>query len=135
MDTDVRAPAKRQFRTIRAMCAAYLAATVLTIAFLAWKNNDRSLVTDHAWGHEVILLVFAVVLVLVARRAAEGHRRAYLRLRIVAVVVPVASLVVAAIPGFLPGWMRIEQVVYGLWLVGVAVLAHHPAVRSGFARD
>ena len=124
----------REFRAIRALCWTYLAATVATVAFLAWKNDDHALVTQHAWGHEVILLVFAVVLVRVAGRAAAGNPRAYLRLRIVAIVVAVASLVVAAIPGFLPEWMRVEQLLYGILVAAVAVLAHRPAVRRSFAR-
>jgi CDP-diglyceride synthetase len=126
--------ARREFSTIRAMCAIYLAATVVTLGFLAWKEGDRSLVTEDAWVHGVILLVFAVVLVRVATRAASGDRRAYLRLRIIGFVVPAASVVEALIPGLFPGWMRVEQLVYGVWLLAVVALASRPAVRRSFAR-
>jgi hypothetical protein len=85
--------------------------------------------------HEVILLAFAVILVRVATRAASGDRRAYLRLRIIGLVVPIASIVEALVPGLFPGWMRIEQVLYGLWLLAVVALACSPDVRRSFARS
>jgi hypothetical protein len=126
--------ARREFRVIRAMCWIYLAATVASLGFLAVQSGDRSLVTDEAWGHEIVLLAFAIVLVRVAGRAATGNRRAYLRLRIIGLVVPIASVVEALIPGFLPDWMRVEQLLYGGWLLAVVVLASRPSVRRSFAR-
>lgn len=113
----------RSFTPIRVLIAVYAAATAGTIAVLAWWRDDSRIATPHAWGHAVTVLVFAVVLVAVARRAAAGSRRALLRLRIIAVVIPVVSVVLVAIPGFLPAWMRIEQAVYGVLLLSVAALS------------
>jgi hypothetical protein len=121
-------------RTIRALCGLYLAATVATLGFLAWKRDDSALVTTDAWVHEVVLLAFAVVLVRVAKRAAAGNARAYLRLRIISVVVPVVAIVEAIVPGF-PGWMRVEQVGYGLVLLAVTALANTRGAREAFARS
>jgi hypothetical protein len=135
MHESTNTSALREFGTIRAMCAIYLTATVLTLGFLVWKNGDQSLVTQDAWVHAAILLAFAVVLVRVAQRAASGDRRAYLRLRIIGLVVPIASIVEALIPGLFPGWMRVEQLLYGLWLLAVVALASRPAVRRSFARS
>ena len=123
----------RRFRTIRALCLVYLAATVATLGFLVWKRDDHSLVTTDTWVHEVILLVFAVVLVGVAKRTAAGDPRAYLRLRIVSLVIAVVSVVVAVLPGLFPAWMRIEQGAYAACLLAVAALAHTPAVRTAVA--
>jgi hypothetical protein len=135
MQQTLETEAARRFRVIRALCGIYLAATVVTLGFLAWKNGDPALVTADAWVHEIILLVFAVVLVRVAQRAQAGNRRAHLRLLIVGSVVPVASLVEALIPGLFPTWMRIEQGLYGVLLLGVVALAASPAVRRSFARS
>jgi hypothetical protein len=119
-----------RFAAIRALTAVYAAATVATVGFLAWRHGDRAIATDHAWGHAVIVLGFAVLMLSVARHAARGSRRALLRLRIIAVVIPVASLVMVAIPGFLPVWMRIEQAVYGVLLLVIAGLASDARLRS-----
>lgn len=37
-------------------------------------------------------------------------------------MIPVVSLVIVAIPEFLPVWMRVEQGVYGALLLVIAVL-------------
>ena len=134
MQQGVESEVSRSLRRIRVLCVVYLAATVVTLGFLAWKNGDASLVTDEAWVHAIILLALAVVLVRVAKRAEAGSRRGYLRLRIVGLVVPLASLVEALIPGLFPTWMRIEQALYGVLLLAVAALASSPAVRRSFAR-
>ena len=102
MQQTVDTEASGRFRAIRVLCGIYLAATVVTIGFLAWRDGDPALVTQEAWVHGIILLVFAVVLVLVAKRAEAGNRRAYLRLRIVGLIIPIAGLVEALIPASSP---------------------------------
>jgi len=118
-----------RFRLIRALLLVYLAATVATIAVLAARHADTAFATDEAWGHAVVVLVFATLLVPAASRAAKGSRGAYRRLLIVSIVIPVASVVLVALPHLLPGWMRIEQAAYGVLLLVVAALAASRPVR------
>jgi hypothetical protein len=47
----------------------------------------------------------------------------------------VAIAVIVSIPGLFPVWMKIEQVVCGLLLVGVFALARGRALRAAFARQ
>ena len=108
--------------TIRGLVLLYLVATVATLVVMG-VQHDAATVTQEAWVHGVIVLVFAVVLTGVAARVAAGSRAALVRLRVIGVVVPVVSIVLAVLPGVLPGWMRVEQAVYGALLAIVAVLA------------
>ena len=66
-------------------------------------------------------------------RAAHGSRRMYLRLRIVSAIMVAAIAVITAMPGILPLWMRIEQGVCGVILIGVVALVNSRPVRSLFA--
>jgi hypothetical protein len=68
-----------------------------------------------------------------AAGTARGRRRAYLRLRIASGLMVVAIAVLVALPGFLPVWMRTEQGVCGLVLLGVVVIANGRHLRSVFA--
>jgi hypothetical protein len=118
-----------RFRLIRVLLLVYLAATVATHAVLAVRRDDTAFATDEAWGHAIVVLVFAALLVPAASRAARGSRGAYRRLLIVSIVIPVASVVLVALPHLLPEWMRIEQAAYGALLLVVAVLAASGPVR------
>jgi hypothetical protein len=121
--------ARSRFLAIRVLLAAYLAATVATLVVLAARHADAGFATDEAWGHAIVVLVFAALLVPAASRAAQGSRGAYRRLLIVSIVIPVVSVVLVALPHLLPGWMRVEQAVYGVLLLVVAVLAARSPVR------
>jgi hypothetical protein len=122
-----------RFRLIRVLLLAYLAATVGTLGVLAARHADAAFATDEAWGHAIVVLVFAALLVPAASRAAKGSRGAYRRLLIVSIVIPVVSVVLVALPHFLPAWMRIEQAGYGVLLLVVAGLAASGPVRRSFA--
>jgi hypothetical protein len=120
------------FGAIKTLTAAYLAATAGTLAFVVLERNDPALVDADVWTHALIVFGFALLLVDVANRAAGGMRRAYLRLRIVSVVLAASSVVLPAIPGLLPTWMKVEQGVYALVLAAVAFLAHSRGARAMF---
>jgi hypothetical protein len=120
---------RSRFRTIRVLLFAYLLATVATIGVLVVRHEDRGFATDEAWGHAIVVLVFAVLLVPAAARAARGSRGAYRRLLVVSIVIPVVSVVLVALPDLLPPWMRVEQAAYGVLLLVVAVLAASSPVR------
>jgi hypothetical protein len=124
--------ARSRFHAIRILLLAYLLATVATLAVLGVRHADAAFATDEAWGHAIVVLAFAVLLIPAASRAAAGSRGAYRRLRIVSVVIPVVSVVLVALPHLLPPWMRVEQAAYGVLLLVVAVLAASGPVRRSF---
>jgi hypothetical protein len=56
-----------------------------------------------------------------------------LRLRIISIVTTVAIVVIVALPGTFPVWLKIEQSACGVLMLGVALLANGRTARSRFA--
>ena len=134
MDTRNRAAdAAVALRSARILVAGYLAVSALAVAALVLLRNHPTLATDASWIRAGIVLASALLTFAFAARAARGHRRAYLRLRIVSAVMVVAIVVIVALPGFLPGWLRIEQGACGLLLLAVVLLVNRRRVRAVFA--
>jgi isoprenylcysteine carboxyl methyltransferase (ICMT) family protein YpbQ len=99
-------------RPVSAVVAGYVvltAATIVTLIIL--EGTARHLATKDAWGHAVIVLVFAVLLPLRLRAARKGSADALRALAIIASALLVVNAVEAALPHAFPGWMRIEMVV------------------------
>jgi hypothetical protein len=67
-----------------------------------------------------------------AARLARGSRRAHLRLRLVSAIMLVAIVVIIAIPGGFPVWLKVEQGVCGLLLLGVVLIVNGRRMRSLF---
>jgi hypothetical protein len=78
--------------------------------------------TAQAWGHQVIVAIFAVVLPLRARAARRGSDRALRAVAIIALVVAVVNLVEAFLPAF-PLWMRIVMIAVVLLMAALAGVA------------
>jgi uncharacterized membrane protein YccC len=80
-----------------------------------------SQVSPQAWVRGVIVAATSVLTFVFARRAAQGHPRALLRLRIVVAIILVA---IAGVLLFvtLPPWMVVEQSVCGLLLLATAAI-------------
>jgi len=64
---------------------------------------------------------------------ARGSSRGHLRLRLVSAIMLVAIAVIIALPGTFPLWMKSEQGVCGLLLLGVVVVVNGKHLRSTFA--
>jgi hypothetical protein len=95
-----------------AVVRAYVALTVATVvALIVMSAVAPRLATDNAWGHAVIVVVFAILLPLRMGAARKSSTRALRAVTIMAVAVLVVNVVEAALPHAFPGWMRIEMVV------------------------
>jgi hypothetical protein len=119
---------------IKILTWLYAVGAGATLVFIWFVRTNPALVDVEVWTHAIIVFGFALLLVDSTRRAAHGSRSGYRRLRIVSVVIPLVSIVLIVIPGLFPTWMKIEQSVYALVLLAVAVLASRDSVRSTFAR-
>lgn len=98
----------------------YLGVVLLTLAALAVMSvvaPDQA--TEHAWGHAIVVAVFAVLLPLRLRSAQRGRRGAIRAVGIIAAVLLVANVVEALLPGFVPDWMRGEMILVALLMLGV----------------
>ncbi|MFD7922097.1 hypothetical protein ACFV3R_23065 [Streptomyces sp. NPDC059740] len=120
-------------RGTRLLAAGYLSLSVLTLGAVFLLRHDAAAVDDAVWVRTAIVAVSALVTHLCASRAARGSRSAYRRLRVISAVMVVAIAVVVALPHFLPLWLRIEQGVCGVVLLGVVALVNGPEQRRAFA--
>jgi hypothetical protein len=121
------------FRTLRILVGAYLGVSVLTLAAIIVLRDSPQIVDDAVWIRGSIVVASAAVMFLFATRMANGHRRAYLRVRILSAVMVVAIVVIISLPGTFPMWLKIEQAVCGLILIGVVIVANGRQLRSIFA--
>jgi hypothetical protein len=122
------------FRPVLALLACYLLVSAATEAVLVGQSVAGIRVDGAEWTRCSIVLASAIAALLLAIAASRGHRTAFLRVRIISVVVVIGLGVVAAIPGFLPPWVRIEQAVCGLLLLPVAILVNLPRTRALFPK-
>ncbi|GAB3928004.1 hypothetical protein GCM10027613_44620 [Microlunatus endophyticus] len=96
------------------------AATLVALAVLSVLAPQQA--TAEAWGHQVIVAIFAVVLPLRVRAARRGSDRALRAVTIIALVVAVVNLVEAFLPAF-PLWMRVVMVAVVLLMAALAGVA------------
>ncbi|WP_370963195.1 hypothetical protein [Amycolatopsis sp. cg9] len=110
------------FRPVLLLTGAYAALSVLTLAVIVLFRNHPAVVTDAVWVRATLVVASSLLTFGFARSAARGSRKGLLRLRIVSAVMLVAIAVIVALPGLFPLWLRLEQGVCGLLLLGVTVL-------------
>jgi hypothetical protein len=121
------------FRSVKMLVGCYLGISVLTLAAVVLLRDDAAVVNDTVWIRGILVVVSALVMTALTARTARGSSRAYIRLRIASALMVVAIAVLVAIPGMLPPWMKIEQSVCGLALLGVVAVVNGKQLRSLFA--
>jgi hypothetical protein len=125
--------ARQSLRPVVALVAVYLGLSALTIVAALVFGSDPSLVNTAVWIRGSIVLVTAALMLRFAIGARSGNARHYLRLRLASAIMVVAIVVILfAIPGDFPLWMRIEQATCGAILVAVVILANRKRVRLAF---
>ncbi|TDN41868.1 hypothetical protein EDF64_11557 [Curtobacterium flaccumfaciens] len=114
-----------------ALVWSYVVIVALTLVALLVLGVAAPLeANENAWGHAVVVAVFAVVLPLRLRSARAGTRSAVRALGLIAAVLFVVNVVEALIPSFVPGWMRLEMLVIAVLMVGIVLEVARWAVRS-----
>lgn len=132
--TELEVNSPRAFSIVKALLVGYLAVSVLTLAAIVLLRNDASVVNPAVWIRGTIVAASSVLTLAFAAGAARGSRGAYRRLRIITAVMPVAIVVIIALPGTFPLWMKVEQAVCGVLLLGVVAIVNGRAMRTSFAR-
>jgi hypothetical protein len=89
------------------------------VALIALSIVTPAQATANAWGHAVIVAVFAVLLPLRLRSTRSGRRNAVRAVGVIAAVLFLVNVVEALIPSFVPLWMRVEMVGVALVMAGV----------------
>lgn len=121
------------FRGAKLLAGGYLGISVLTLMAIAVLHSDAAVVNDAVWVRGTIVVASALVTFLCALRMARGSRGAYRRLRIISAVMVAAIAVIIALPGTFPEWMKVEQGVCGLALLGVVAVVNGKHLRALFA--
>ena len=119
------------FRQVELLAGAYFGLSALTLAAIIVVSDLAGGLSATVWTRGIIVTVGAAALFAAATRAAHGSRQAWRRMRIVSAVLAASMVAVIALPGF-PLWMKAEQGVAGLCLLGVMVLASRSHLRSIF---
>jgi hypothetical protein len=119
-------------KTLKILAASYLAVSILTLVAVVLLRHHPSIVTDAVWVRTSIVAVSTALTFTFAVRAAGGSRGAYRRLRILSLVMLVAIGVIIALPGTFPVWLKVEQGLCGVLLLGVVIVANRRPTRALF---
>lgn len=120
------------FRNVKLLVGCYLGLSMLTLVAIVLLRNNTAIVTPAVWVRGTIVVASALLTTFFAAQMARGSRGGYLRLRLVSAIMLVAIVVIIALPGTFPLWMKIEQGVCGLLLLGVVGVVNSKHLRSTF---
>jgi hypothetical protein len=123
---------RTRFRPMLVLLAAFLLVSAAMEAVLVVQSVTGVSVDGAVWTRCSLVLASSIVLLLLTIGASRGSRRAWIRLRIVTIVVVIAVIVIVSIPGFLPDWVRVEQGVCGALVIPVAILLNLPRTAALF---
>ncbi|MEW1751523.1 hypothetical protein ACIQU1_24515 [Streptomyces angustmyceticus] len=133
-DDRLRHPRTRQaLRSTKLLVGCYAGLSALTLCAIFVLRHHPDLVTDAVWVRAVIVVATSLLMTSFAVRTARGHRRSYLRLRLASAVMPAAIAVIIALPGGFPTWLKLEQGVCGVLLLGVVMIVNGRRLRAAFA--
>lgn len=122
VDTAVTPPDR--LRPLTGLVSVYVGVVIVTLGVLAVLSAVGStLATQEAWGHAVVVALFAVLLVLRLRAARRGSAAALRAVMIIAAVLVVVNVVEAVVPGLFPIWMRAEMIGLAALMAAIAVVA------------
>ncbi|MFC5907081.1 hypothetical protein [Streptacidiphilus monticola] len=123
----------RSFRRARLCAVAYLGLSAATLLAAGLLHRHADLVTPTVWVRGTIVTASAVLTLALVARAARGSRGAHRRLRLLSGVMLTAIVVLLAVPGSLPLWVKVEQGVCGLLLAALLALVSAARVRAALA--
>ncbi|WP_310725263.1 hypothetical protein [Streptomyces sp. N2A] len=126
---------RRDFDTVKRLVAAYgalSAAVLITVAVLATTGHP---VTSFMWGRSGGVLASAAVIYWMTVLAARGTRWAYVRVRILSVLMPIVIVGVDLIPGICPPWFALIQAASALPLAAAAFVSNGSRLRAAFPKS
>jgi hypothetical protein len=121
------------FRAVATLVGGYLTVSVLTMVAIIVLRNDAAVVTAAVWIRGTIVTASSILMSFFVWSASRGSARAYLRLRLVSAIMVIAIIVIIAVPGTFPLWLKIEQGVCGVILIAVVSIVNGKHLRSSFA--
>lgn len=120
------------FKRIRVLATLYAVINSATLGVIYALRNHHNLVNDTVWTRGSILAVTSILLFVFISGITRGSHKALLRVRIITAILLASVLALLIIPGLLPVWMKIEQGVCGLLLIGIIALVNGSHSRALF---
>ncbi|MEU8682585.1 hypothetical protein [Streptomyces sp. NPDC048611] len=127
-------PVQRALGTTRSLLGAYGALSAVVFTAVAVLALSGRAVTPFMWGRAAGVLGSAVVTYWLAVRASRGARWAYVRVRVISVVVPFVIIGIDTVPGVLPAWFVMMQAACALALGASAFLVNGSRLRAAFPK-
>lgn len=121
---------RRAFGTVKKFVVAYGVLSVLVLIVVVILAATGREVTSFMWGRAGGVFASAVLTYWLTVLASRGKRWAYVRVRVIAVLVPIAIIAIDSIPGALPPWFVALQIAGALALVPVAFIVNRPELRA-----
>ncbi|MGW1839735.1 hypothetical protein [Streptomyces sp. NPDC002067] len=126
--------AQGAFGTAKSSVKVYgLLSAAALLAVVAVSISGHT-VNTFMWVRAVLLPVVAVLIHRMTGSASRGSRRAFERVRALAVIMPIAIIGVDLIPGVCPPWYAVMQTVCMLPVIRVAFLTRGSALRAAFPK-
>lgn len=125
---------RQAFGTVRTLVAVYGTLSLAVLATVAVLAMNGHAVTSFMWGRSAGVLASAAVTYWLTARAARGARWAYLRLRIISLVMPVTIIAIDVLPGTLPTWFILLQATCALAIGAAAFPLNGAGLRAAFPK-
>jgi hypothetical protein len=122
------------FTTAKRSITVYGALTALGLVTVIAAASSGHLVTTFMSVRAVLLPAVVVPLYRMTVSASRGSRRAFERVRTLAIIMPLAIVGIDLIPGVCPPWYAVMQAVCMLPIVPVAFITRRSAVGTAFAK-
>ncbi|MGP3973356.1 hypothetical protein ACTWQF_04810 [Streptomyces sp. 8N114] len=122
------------FDTAKSSIKVYGALSAAALFAVIAVSVSGHTVNTFMWVRAVLLPVVAVLIYRMTGSASRGSRRAFERVRALAVIMPIAIIGVDLIPGVCPPWYAVMQVVCMLPVIRVAFMTRGSALRAAFPR-
>jgi cytochrome bd-type quinol oxidase subunit 2 len=125
----------RAFTTIKRSITVYglLSILALLAVIAVWSGGGP--VNTFMWVRAALLPAVTVLIYRLAVSASRGSRRAFERVRALAVIMPIAIIGIDLIPGICPPWYAVTQAVCMLSILGVAFTTRGSALRAAFPKE
>jgi hypothetical protein len=120
-------------RAVTTLVGTYLGISVLTLIAIILLRANPAIVNTAVWIRGSLVVASAALMFVFAVRAASGAPRAFLRVRLISAIMLVAIVVIIALPGTFPLWLKLEQAVCGALLLVVVLLVNGRRMRAHFA--
>ncbi|MFI0822699.1 hypothetical protein ACH4TX_44775 [Streptomyces sp. NPDC021098] len=126
--------AQGAFDTAKSSIKVYGALSAVALLAVIAVSVSGHMVNTFMWVRAALLPVVAVLIYRMTGSASRGSRRAFERVRALAVIMPIAIIGVDLVPGVCPAWYAVMQVVCMLPVIRVAFMTRGSALRAAFPK-